>query len=93
MGKRLDNPNKTFTIPNMFHETLERCKYIENNSSLQGNIRYQLYDYYRRRGNSPNFILLPRLSEWAALSSVPFSKLRKGLLTYLSVFSLQNKMR
>ena len=29
----------------------------------------------------PDILLSPRLSEWAALSSVPFSKLQKGLFT------------
>ena len=30
-------------------------------------------------GDSPDFLLLPRLSEWAARSSVPFSTLHKGI--------------
>ena len=33
--------------------------------------------------NASDFLLHPRLSEWAALSSVPFSQLRNGLLLEL----------
>ena len=51
--------------------------------------------YNRRGGDTPNFLLLPRLSEWATLFSVPFSKSQKGLfegiLSKLGSFS--NKMR
>ena len=38
MARRLNNLEKTLTIPSKYHATLERCKQIENNSSLQENV-------------------------------------------------------
>ena len=73
MGER-NYPEKTLTGINKYPATLEKCKLIKNKSSLQED------DAEPQVEDSPNFLLLPRLSEWAALSSVPFSKLRKVFL-------------
>ena len=45
----------------------------------------KLYADQRSGANSPDFPLLPRLSEWAMLFSVPFSKLWRGLLFEIRV--------
>ena len=39
--------------------------------------RYNQAAYHQSRGDSPGCPQLPRLTEWAALFSVPFSKFRK----------------
>ena len=70
----LNNPEKTLTTLNKDRAVLEKCKQIKDNSNLQED------ETELQGGDPPDFPLLLRLSEWAALSSVPFSKLRKGLL-------------
>ena len=39
-------------------------------------------------GDFPYFLLFPRLSEWAALSSVPFSKLLQRSMNGLEIFTM-----
>ena len=54
------------------------CRHRDIVSSFQGDATEL------QGGNSPEFLLFPRLSEGIVLSSVTFSKLRKGLLEELS---------
>ena len=54
MAKRLNDLEKALTIPSKYHATLERCKLIENNSSLQGDSsEMQARRYNRSGGDSP----------------------------------------
>ena len=76
MARRLNDPERTLTNRNKYQATLE----IENNwSCREMRLRRKPYAYHRSGGDFLNFLILPRLLEWAALSSVPFSKLRKRL--------------
>ena len=74
MTRWLNSPEKTIPRPNKYRATLYKCKQIKNKSSLQEDATEP------QGGDSLDFLLLPKLSRWTALSSIPFSKLRKGLL-------------
>ena len=89
LARRLNNPEKTPTKRNKHHATLEGA----NKSKISGICREKRprrkpYAHYQRR-DFPNFLLLPWLSEWAALAFVPFSKLGKGLLLEASLVSFK----
>ena len=72
MIRWLNNPEKALTRQRGIDEKKWKDKKL---SSWQGNATKP------QGGDSTVFLLLPRLSEWTALSSAPFCKLRKVLLS------------
>ena len=86
MSRCLNNPKRTLT---MLKDIMQLLKVtIRLKITRVCRVVRKPYAYHRSGGDSRNFLLLPRLSEWAAFSLVPFSELQKGLLPSLCYWCL-----
>ena len=70
MARWINNPEKTLTGPNNYRVTIEGCNEINRKQLNFGGKATE-----PQGGDSLYLLLLLRLSEWATLSLVPFSKL------------------